>query len=201
MFSRPTRNLLLYGVLILLNGCVPIVGTYYVPHGPGQTVLASGPCSMVLSKAQQIQLDGEASLQVEVWRPDSTAKEYWISVSLLLRPRQQARFESSSLSVSFPPVGQPQSISLGETHGLSIETVPSSRVAQNATDTLDGGIGRDGQGEQKTIFTFKAALPFDSPRDFDLELPAIILGNRRIQIDPIHFVIEHGGRLFGVFCA
>ncbi len=180
---------------------MPIVGMYYEPHGPGTTVVGSGPCSMDLVKTQRVMLVSGAFLEVEAKRRESEKGNYMLAVAIELQPLQRARFENATIIFSDIESGQTKSVLIDELHRVSRYDASDRNSTQNSTEFMDGGPEREGQGLKGIDYYFHIQLPFERPQSFTLVLPPLSIDNQRIVIAPIQFTYRKGGSIFGVLCA
>jgi len=177
----------------------------YVPQGTGHVSNGSGNCSMQLAKVMEFKLDGDASLFMAADLPAGENPTGSLDLWIYLHPLQTAHFETQSVAVTTDETRQtnliPFSASSVTYDGSAPDGGPPRRENIASIEIMDGGPLGGGVNIRNTRYDFQINLPFDHPQNFTATLPALLFGQRRVVIDPVHFSLTRGGRVLGVLCS
>ena len=186
-----------------LTGCYPSISHIYMPTGSGR-VLGSGPCSVNDSARIVIDLGDGAKFVAQVSLPSEGESTARISGGINLLSGQVARFETAVVKIKINNMTSAVDVPISRLKVSYVGTIPDGIVPGEhflgTLELMDPGPRNSAKPEGQASFGFSEELPFTGTPNFTATFPAIIIGGRTMQIDPVKFAVLTRARTVGVAC-
>jgi hypothetical protein len=187
---------------LLLCGCVPVASNYYDIEGPGDKQIFAG-CAMKVEAELKTRLtDGVGVIYWGSAKHESAGRA--ISISFTIAGSQVVRLTEPVVEITSNGSMPPLNIGIARVRRAYVESSPSCDPPRgSAYQRPDEPMQRvqglfQGRPVTDSVFVIDLTVP-GNPKEFSVQLPAVKVDDRLIEVPPVRFVHKTSVHAVGAF--